>query len=778
MFLAVGGSVQAALKVPYSVRFNPPDTPDLSRNVSVTGARRTFTLSAWIKLGSGLGTLRPLFHSNIFSGAYFGLNLTSSDEFAVTDGTSFTTTFPNVKFRDPTAFMHVVLAVNTNNGNSTKFRLYINNVEIANGGTYPGAIDLSWNHNGGSSLAHYIGRAYTGSDRFDGYMSYIHHVDGLQLTPSSFGKIDTATGVWTPKKFTGTYGANGFHLDFADDTSASSSALGKDRSGNNNDFSPTALSVGSSGYDVDRDVYADVPTPYTDGANGRGTFCVLNPLDASASLGSPTLKNGNLEYHYQSAGWQECRGTMAARSGKWYYEVTVTNPGSGGSFIVGLRDPNGRNMGGTWWYNGSWSLGVNGLAYGYMDDARKVSGGSASAYGASFTTGDVIGVALDLDAGTITFYKNNVSQGTAFTGVAGELTPGLDLNNGSHAKCNFGQRPFRYTPPANHNAWNSINLPATVVQGATGFHAATYAGNGSSQSIAGMAFQPDMVWIKQRSSPADSHNLYDSTRGATIELTPDTTGGDATVGQSLTAFNSNGFSVGSDGGVNENTLNYVAWAWEESIAAGLDVRSFTGTGAAQTVSHNLAKVPEFIIYKSRSSSGDFVVGHKDLNYLTTPWNYYLFFTTAAQAASSSAFNNTAPTSSNVTIGGFAGNTVTHIAYIFTGIEGYSNFGSYTGNGSSNGPAVHLGFRPRFLMIKGVSSGCEWKLHDTARDLVNPAGNDLIAGSSAAEAVGSNMLDILANGFKLRGTSSNYNTDGTQYIYAAFAENPFKYARAR
>jgi hypothetical protein len=436
-------------------------------------------------------------------------------------------------------------------------------------------------------------------------------------------------------------------------------------------------------------------------------------------------------------------------------------------------------MGGVWWHNASWSLGVNGLIYGYKDDGQKFSGGTSAAYGATFTTGDVIGVALDLDAGTVTFYKNNATQGTAFTGVAGELTPGLNLNLGAHAKCNFGQRPFRYTPPSGFLPWNSLNIGAAVVQGASAFNAVTYAGNGSSQSISGLAFQPDLVWIKQRSSPADSHNLFDSTRGATLKLTPDSTAAEATVAQSLTAFNSNGFSVGSDGGVNENALNFVAWAWDESAADGLDIRSFTGTGAAQTVSHNLSpKVPEFIIYKSRSATGDFVIGHKDLNYGTNPWNYYLFITTAAQSASASAFNNTAPTSSLVTIGSWAANTVTQIAFIFAGIEGYSDFGSYTGNGITNGPAVYLGFRPRFLMIKGLAAGCEWKIHDTTRDPINPVGNDLIAGSSAAEATGSAILDILANGFKIRGTSSNYNSDGTQYIYATFAESPFKYARAR
>lgn len=777
LFPALGSSA-AAFRIPHSVRFNSADSAYLARTPGVAGNLRTFTMSAWVKR-SAFGTTQGIFGSNF---NYESLSFDTSDRLVFSGIYTFGLT-TNAVFRDPGAWYHIVAQVDTTQATSTdRLKLWVNGAQITSfaSSSYPtlNATATDWNQNKNTPIgAQYIVSGPAGF--LSGYLAGVHWIDGFARTASDFGESSPSSGVWVPKKYSGSFGTNGFHLDFSDDTLATSSALGKDRSGNNNDWTPTNISVGTSGFDVDRDVYTDTPTNYSDGGNGRGNYCTLNPLDSSEGLGSPQLKNGALEHHYQSAGWQEVRGTIGVSTGKWYWEVTVTNVGSGGSFALGIRSSLGKNVGGVWWHSGSWSSSVNGTNYGYKDDAQKTSSGSQSAYGATFTTGDVIGVALDMDAGTITFYKNGVSQGVAHTSLVGEFTPAVDMNVNAHAKCNFGQRAFKHTPPAGHLALCSQNLPTpAIVRSNTGFETVSFAGTGGARSITGLAFGPDLVWIKQRSSPANSHNVYDSTRGAILELATDTTAIEASVAQGLTTFAANGFSLGTDGGVNENALNFVAWCWEESVAAGLDIRTFTGTGAAQNVSHNLGKVPDFIIYKPRSASGSWQIGHRSLNAGTTPWNYALQFTNAAQATASTVWNNTAPTSSQFTVGSAAANTITQIAYVFTEVVGFSRFGTYTGDGTSNGPFVYCGFRPRFILIKAASATGEWKIHDTVRDGSNPSGNDLIAETNAAEAVGSNILDITSNGFKLRGTSSNYNSSGVAYIFAAFAEAPLKFARAR
>jgi hypothetical protein len=283
--------------------------------------------------------------------------------------------------------------------------------------------------------------------------------------------------------------------------------------------------------------------------------------------------------------------------------------------------------------------------------------------------------------------------------------------------------------------------------------------------------------------------MFDSGRGVQKGLGTNWSGAEYSDANTLTAFNSNGYSLGSDAssrGVNINTNTYVDWAWKKGATPGFDVVTYTGNATNRTISHGLGVVPEMMMIRTRGAptgSEPFVVYHSKLNGGTNPANYYLYSTqTAAEGATAIFFNNTMPTSSVFTVGtdAFVNQSGTGIvAYLFAGVEGFSKFGSYVGNGAADGPFVWCGFRPRFVMIKRADSTGGWWMVDTSRFPTNQITNAVLtANSSAAEGGSGYGLDIISNGFKPRDVGTDYNASGGTYIFAAFAETPFKYARAR
>jgi hypothetical protein len=331
--------------------------------------------------------------------------------------------------------------------------------------------------------------------------------------------------------------------------------------------------------------------------------------------------------------------------------------------------------------------------------------------------------------------------------------------------------------------------------------ATLYTGNLTGQSITNAAaFQPDLVWIKSRSAATD-HKLTDSVRGATKALISDTTGAETTDATGMTAFNTNGFTVGADTNYNNTSATYVGWQWQAgqgssgsntngtitstvsvNATAGFSVVTYTGTGANATVGHGLGVAPKMVIVKRRNTVGvtyDWYVYHANLT--SAAYTLYLDLTNA-QTSATTVWNSTAPTSSVFSIGTNAGlnqSAGTYVAYCWAEIAGFSKFGSYTGNGSTDGPFVYLGFRPKFVMIKSSSvAGSNWEIWDSSRMTYNPTFNDLSANTSAAEGAAYGTDDFLSNGFKLRDANGGTNSSGTTYIYMAFAENPFKNANAR
>jgi hypothetical protein len=359
---------------------------------------------------------------------------------------------------------------------------------------------------------------------------------------------------------------------------------------------------------------------------------------------------------------------------------------------------------------------------------------------------------------------------------------------------NFGQQGFTYTPPTGFVALNTFNLPtSTIVKGNTVMDAVTRNGFGSSGgAITSLNFKPDFIWEKTRSSVSDN-NLADSVRGSTKLLASNTTSAEATNTTYITGFTSNGYTFGTGDYGTSTTL--VDWVWQAgqgtnttntagsitstvsaNPTAGFSVVTYTTPASgAFTVGHGLGVAPSFIINRIRTIANNWYCYHVSLGNNTE----IVLNTTTAAVSAGGDWNSTSPTSSVFSMGtGWAG-SYSMISYCWSEVAGFSKFGSYTGNGSADGSFVYLGFRPRFVMIKRSDAGAvNWYIFDTARDTYNAAGLELYPNLSNAEADGRPDLDILSNGFKIRSTSGGQNTSGATYIYACFAESPFKYSLGR
>jgi len=323
-------------------------------------------------------------------------------------------------------------------------------------------------------------------------------------------------------------------------------------------------------------------------------------------------------------------------------------------------------------------------------------------------------------------------------------------------------------------AYTTIDDPSAY------FKVQLYTGNGSTQSITfddtDTDMQPNLVWIKDRTR-TDNHAVFDSVRGANEELKADSNAAEVTRTNSLSAFDSDGFSLGLNSMVNYNNDNYAAWCWKETADAGFDIVSFTGNDTARTISHSLSAVPQVMIIKNRERTTNWLMYHKEKS--SAPETDYLELNGTPAVVDYPFWNDTSPTSSVFSVGSDAvvnkdGEGI--ITYLFTEKQGFSKFGSYTGNGNADGAFVWTGFKPAFLLIKNASATSDWNMRDSKRGDW-PPGNPrqwiLLANTTAAETTSATYaIDLLANGFKARATINNENTDDNSYIYMAFAESPF------
>jgi hypothetical protein len=775
-----------------SLRLRASATAYLSR--TFVGSPNTFTLSLWTKRGQ-LGASQMIVGCRAGASTDGTINFNTNDTLTVVLANAYVINTTAV-FRDPSAHYHFVLVVSA----SGTAYLYCNN-------TLAGSVAVGatcWLFN--SSLTNTFGRyGSNASNYFDGHLSEVNFIDGQALTPSSFGQTDPTTSQWTAKKYVGTYGTNGFYLDFSDPTSATT--LCYDRSGNSNNWTPNNISTTAGAtYDSMLDV------PLGGGGAERGNYCTLNPLDKITT----TVTNGNLTAN--PSGMGPVLGTIQIpASGKIYAECTADTTGASGTSlaIFGVKKTSAPLVGGNAAPPNVWGISWDGRLIFTLNSTQTIG---ASGFGA---IGRVFQFAIDTATGSIWLGTNNVwysavgtttnapdAGGTpAATGLPADLIPFFSADLAT-ASVNFGQRGFTYTPPAGFKALHTGNLPIPVgaaLEPKKHFDVVTYLGNSTYPRavVSGLAFQPDFAWIKCRSNAATNHILQNSVSGAgsSLALYSDLTaaqGAQDFYGY-VSAFNTDGVSVSRTGtngeNVNYTTWSYVAWNWKAggaavtnnagsissqvsaNVAAGFSVLTYTGTGANATVAHGLGVAPKMMIVKQRSATGDWFVYHANSN--ATPQNAALFLNLTTAYTNNVYWNNTAPTSSVFTTGvagGLNASGVTQVAYCFAEVAGYSKIGSYTGNGSADGPMVWCGFRPRYLMVKRTDTTSDWWVIDAVRGTYNPATYTLYPNGAYVEDSSTFPVDFTANGFKVRTSNATFN--GGTLIFYAIAEAPFKYALGR
>ena len=571
-----------------------------------------------------------------------------------------------------------------------------------------------------------------------------------------------------------------------------------DASGNKNNWTPNNINSNASS-ETTYDLMSDTPSLADEDTSN---FATLNPLYA----GINGLSASNLTF--TPSGWMHIPSTISLptdSSTGIYWEETLTTAVAANYHASGVT--NGKHTASTAFDSNNAVISMSGGAWRLYKSGDANNAVAITGAGGSASNGDVHMFA----------YKNGYLywgiNGSWYPTGANPATDTSPLNASQitaqqYALCggytgitksiNFGQRPFKYTPPTGYKKLNTFNLPdSSITDGSQYMNTVLWTGTGSQQNITGLGFSPDLVWVKERSA-ADNHQLADTVRGANKILYSDLTNAeDLGSTQKIQSFDSDGFTIGTSAAVNQSSQTYVGWSWRASdstavsntdgtitstvsanTTSGFSVVTYTGNGTAgSTVGHGLGSTPKFIITKARTGTNDWGVYHTSIG------NTAAVFLSGNYAVNTNIvfWNNTSPTSSVFTIGTnnvCNTNTVPYVAYCFAEVEGFSKFGSYTGNGSTDGPFVYTGFRPAFIVYKRTDTTGNWRMQDTARDTNNDGNSDeLFPNLSNAEA-SSARFDILSNGFKARTTSADTNASGGTYIYMAFAENPFKNSLAR
>ena len=814
---ALGGT-----EIERSLRFNQDDSAYLSRSVGTTGNRRTFTISFWAKFcdpqadnsqrlfstdgGNGNG---DIFKIEFYGGAYSPRQLAFLDNNHAGSGIRFTV---NRNIRDATSWYHVVFSIDTTQGTaSDRVKIYINGEqesEFLSGSEHNHQPDQNYDtcvNLSGKTTTWGRSFAFSSSSAVysDMYLAEVNLIDGQQLDPTYFGFTDPQTGIWLPKRYEGTYGTNGYRLDFSDKTSTTT--LGIDKSPNGNDFTSNNFAVSDS--------VPDTPT---------NNWCTLNPLNSFGGTVS-SLSNGLLQFNLSNNNHYPLSTLLIPETGKWYAEAVVTSLGNDQATWIVSNPELQQNSSGT-----SATNRHNAVNY-YRTDLRVDDSDNQVEVTDGSQVNNIIGILIDRDEGTVAFKNNNSNVGnpvplSAAAGSTETLIIGVGNGSGSQGPqglFNFGQDSsfagnktaqgktdasglgdFYYEPPAGYRALCAKNIAGTsspTVRPQKLFDTVLWTGNGgTSQTVTGLELKPDFVWIKGRSIDA-WHRLQNSVVGANKLLYTNSNSAEATneVNGYVSEFTKDGFKLAdpdsNGGGVNSSGDTFVAWCWKAGGAAvansdgntasqvsvnteaGFSIVTYTGTGSSTTIGHGLGKKPEMIFMKSRSATGDWAV--LDKANTTAEYTFYLNDNNAYGSSSGYTFYaDTPPTSSVWTVNSASAvnaSGVTYVAYCWTSIPGYSKIDKYTGNGSDDGTYVYLGFRPAWVMVKRNNYSSNWSIYDNKRDPYNPVYGSLNANLNNAESTGSVRVDFLSDGFKHKNSDggASGNISGGNYIYMAFAEEP-------
>jgi len=564
---------------------------------------------------------------------------------------------------------------------------------------------------------------------------------------------------------------------------------GHDHSGNGNSF--------------DSDGFANFDNMLGSSTNN---FATWNPLARRAALTNPTYSEGNLKLIHPNLSGNATYGvsSIGVDSGKYYCEILALDVVT--AFSLGIAT--------MLQWNGD---GNRNSFIAYNNDGNVKKYTNVSSAEATYTDGDIIGIAFDITSETVAFYKNNALQHTVTSIDAGyEATYHVFAQCSTNDKhiANFGQDSsfadnktaqgnqdvngigdFFYAPPSGFLALCTENLPEPTVDPKNHFNTVLWTGNATDdRSITGVGFQPDFVWIKSRNTTND-HLLFDVVRGVGKYMRSNANDTETSIADTLQAFETDGFEIGADSRLNTNNDPVIAWCWKAgnantafsesgnnpggthraNVAAGFSIVSYTGTGAAGTVAHGLGAAPDLMLIKNRDVTDAWAVYYGDNT------DYLILNTGAATADAATYWNDTSPSSTVFTVNtahNVNADGEKYIAYCWRSVEGFSKVGSYVGNGANNGPFLNTGFRPAWCLFKGIDSTSSWRIFDNKRDVNNPNNKILYADTTAAEASTSHPLDFVSNGIKIRGQSNDFNENTETHIYMAFAETPIKHSNPK
>jgi hypothetical protein len=796
-----------------SLRLERNDNTYLLRNFA-TGNRRTYTRSFWFKRSKIEGAERYFYTVTTSNSDSMLFETDERIRFSHFANTYRLTT--SQKFRDTSAWYHIVERVDTTQGTaSNRWRIYVNGVQVTafDVENYPPQ-NYDTKHNV-SGNAHHLMTNEPSSNNFSGYVADYNYIDGQSLGPDSFGEFKS--GVWIPKEYSGSYGTNGFHLEFAGNAN--------DTSGNGNNF--TSYNISSYDY------MADTPT------NNFPT--IIKGYNQNISQGNLKVErssNANNHMGYFS--------TMGMKTGKWYAEVRYVDPAVD-TVTFGVAETNERFSPSqdTTAYAGGSRGGIAANTYvdwaTYSVESKKFStyNGTNTSYGVGGASGDIFMLAVDMDNNKFWIGKNgtwmasgNPASGTNPTHEGAAFAPEKEMvfvgsfyaGRATDIRWNFGQDStfmgavtagsnadangygdFKYAPPSGFLTLCSQNMPDPAIDPANDdspqdyFDTVLYtaATSNGTYTHGSLSFRPDFTWIKNRNN-IERHFLIDVVRGNT-SITDKFLVSSSTAAEGANGISGTTFSVTDTGyefvetsiGVGElyfNGRTYVGWNWKAggtgvsntdgSITstvsanqdAGFSVVTWTGTSGTDTMGHGLGTAPSMIITKSLSGD-NWIVYHKDLG---ATKQLYLDLTN--QVETNANIYSVVPTSSVFTIGSWS-STRDFVSYCFAEKYGYSKFGYYTGNGSTDGGFIYTGFKPTFLICKNTNtSSHHWTMTDDKRPGYNVINKYLYANGNGTEMTG-DRVDFLADGFKLRHNDWDNNRNGVGYIYMAFAENPFKYSPA-
>ena len=609
----------------------------MTRTPSSQGSLQKLTISMWVKAGVLAGGGGATFGTVIGGDGEGGYSIRAAGElefywyaYGEPEGSRYVIFTKSIAlFRDPAAWYHVVIAMDTTQAvDSNRARMYVNGEYVENQAApyltntpYP---PINYNTGFNKTNVHTIGSGWKG------YISDFYYVDGTQYDPDDFGELNSATNQWVPLdsddvKDAITFGTNGFYLDFAD-----SAALGDDDSGEGNDWAVSSLDA--------NDQMIDTPT---------NNFATLNPIRKSVT--AMTISEGNLQWSGVGTNYTNLVGTVPMMSGKWYFEICNTQVDSAGwiEARVGLLSVQSQAE-----IQGSTHDAKGTLFYQGADGKIWCGNGTGSAdnftYGNTYTDGDIIGIAVNMTDSQVTFYKNNTAQNSGTPFDFSNMTQPYGIDDGAlpwvsgiyvadSQVINFGQDSsfagnktpqgnqdsnskgdFYYAPPSGFLALCTDNLSAPeIALPEENFNTVLYTGDGATtQAITGVGFEPEFLWTKKRSATG-FHALVDSVRGATNYLSSNSTNISYDDAEYITSLDSDGFTVGVNTVTNDNTETFVSWNWKagtsfdpktdgtiavasgsKNTTAGFSIVGYTGEGGSQTVGHGLGVAPELILIKN------------------------------------------------------------------------------------------------------------------------------------------------------------------------------------